>query len=225
MDSSDSVEKRLRKLVDMFEHGDLTSRELDWKIWDCVLEPSFFKYLDLLPERSIEALRERANEASAHPEDILIILAGSYLREPTEEEYFASDKAARESCFRIDKRLREHFFPGRPLPAFEAVKLAGVVEESVEIDGSVVVFGEEISSYLIRRNPIQLITPSGRKVITSVQKQRWIKSESDAKSHDPITRQAGRLGLFLAENVKSAAEIPPKTALWVDRTAVAALPD
>jgi hypothetical protein len=229
MDSSESVEKQLRDLVTRLKRGEITQGELASMASELSLEPKFFDHIGLLPEETIQELRGMGEYASGHPEDVFFILSPvCYSREPTYDEYLEMDKANREARYRVEKRLREYFFPGEPLPAFEPVILAGHVEETIEIDGSIVVFGEETEEsnyFLIRKHPVHLVNPAGNKIITSVTKQEWIRRESDAQSPDAIVRHFGRAGLFLGENVKSAAEIPPKTALWVDRTAVAALPD
>ena len=94
--------------------------------------------------------------------------------------------------------------------------------ESTLIDGSVVLFGVE-GSCLIRDHPIHCVLPRGERIVTSVIRRAYVKSAGD-ESGDLMQRKYGRSGVFLAENVRTPAEVPPGTEVWVDRSAAAAIP-
>ncbi len=95
--------------------------------------------------------------------------------------------------------------------------------DCLEMDGHTFLFGVELS-YLIRKHPIHLIGSDGSRKITSVVREEFIKTPQDAESSDPLIRRFGRAGLGLETHIKPA-DTPPGTEVWVDRTAVAELPD
>ncbi len=109
------------------------------------------------------------------------------------------------------------------MPEFEPLKLAGVVEEAIERDGAVAIFGD-IQSFLIRKNPIQLVFPNGMKIITSAIRTGFIKLDRVPETTDPIIERFGRRAVYLDQNVKSPSDVPPKTEVWVDRSHVSVLP-
>ena len=218
---SEPVDNRIRRLITLYDRGTITKTELSWGISQSATDPHFFEHIDLVPRELMPQLREIAEHAQAHPEDCLMI--HSICTRPG-FDYEAYDREQRETAYWSARRLREHFYPDRPMPEFEPLKLAGLVDDSREKDGSVVIFGD-IHSHLIRRNPIHLIAPNGSRIITSATGMGFIKDDRDLNSSDPITRQYGRHGVYLDDNVKSTSDTPPGTEVWVDRTAVAELPD
>lgn len=199
-----TVERRTTLLVSLYERQIITARELANKLTECAANPVFFEHLGLVPPASIAEFRQIALDAPSHPEDFIIIHGDRVLY------YWGA------------RHLREHFYPELPPPLFEPVKLIGVVREVIERDGSVVIFGR-LNSSIIWANPIDLVTPVGNRIRTSVIRQEYIKRECDATSSEWEVREAGQHALFLGKEVKTIADVPLQTEVWVDRSAVAEL--
>lgn len=219
--SNDRVTNRLRRLVNLFNRGVITEHELTSQIADCATDPDFFRHIDLVPPNVIPRLREIAEHAPAHPEDCLRICS---ICVGPDFDYEAFDRSQRNATYWSALRLREFFYPGQPRPEFQPLKFAGVVEEAIERDGSVVIFGD-IQSFLIRKNPIQLILPNGSKITTSATDMGFIKLEGVPETSDLMVTRFGRCAVYLDQNVKSPTDIPPKTEVWVDRSHVSILPE
>jgi hypothetical protein len=214
-------QNRIRRLIQLYVGGGITELELSWQIAECAISPDFFLHLDEIPAKVMQRLREIAAEAQAHPEDYAIIrsVCGS-----PDFDYETYEREQREVTYWSARRLREFFYPERPLPEFKPLKLVGVVEDAIELDGTIVIFGE-IESSFIRRHPIRLVTPDGRIIVTSASERGFLKQEPDGQSDDPYVQSLGRLGIWLDRAVGSTSEVPPGTEVWVDRTAVQRLPD
>ena len=215
------AEDRIRRLINLYSRGAITETELSAKIADCAIDSRFFQHLDIVPDAVMTRLRRIAERAPAHPEDCLII--GSYSA-TAGFDYDSYDREQRETAYWAARRLREYFYPDSPMPKFEALKLVGAVDDAIESNGTIVISGD-IQSHLIRRNPIHLITPDGRKIVTSSAGLGFIKRDEDQESSDPIIKRYGRHGIYLDQNVKSPLQIPPQSQVWVDRSEVAELPD
>lgn len=215
-----ALHNRIRRLVQLFDAGQLNEIEFALEIAACTERPDFTMHLDRIPADVMQRLRKIAEEAPAHPEDCLVI--GSVHGEPG-FDYEAWNRAHREAVYWSGRQLREYFYPDRPLPEFQPLKLIGAVADTLELDGAVVIIGD-FKSMFIRRHPIQLALPDSRTIATAGAEVGYFKSEHDSASEDPEIREWGRHGIKLGSNVKSTLDIPQGTEVWVDRTAARQLP-
>lgn len=212
-----TIDDRIRKIIDVFNRQIVTAREAVNCLVDHAAYPEFCDHLGLVPQALISHLRQIALDAPSHPEDFMIIQTvcasesfdtEAHWRNLTEHYYWGA------------RHLREYFYPELPPPLFEPIKLIGVVNAAMERDGSIAIFGD-IDSLVIRNNPIQLVTPDGRRLDTSVIRQDRIKRECDATSSEWYVREHGQNALFLDRRITAIAQVPLQTEVWVDRTAVA----
>lgn len=215
-----ALHNRIRRLVQLFDAGTLNEIEFALEIAACTERPDFTMHLDHIPADLMQRLRTIAEEAPAHPEDCLII--GSVYGEPG-FDYEAWNRAHREAVYWSGRRLREFFYPDRPLPEFQPLKLIGVVADTLELDGAVVIIGE-FKSMFIRRHPMQLALPDSRTISTAASEIGVFKSRHDTESDDPAVREWGRRGIKLGGNVTSTSDVPARTEVWVDRSAAQQLP-
>lgn len=212
-----SIDARIKSLVSLCERQIIAERSLILHLTYCAAYSQFFDHLELVPERLFPQLREVAQQAPPHPEDSSFVLGLGWSTGSDADPY---NRASREQYYWGSRNLREYFYPGLALPHFELIKLIGVVEEVVELDGSIVLFGD-IDTMLVRDNPIELITPFGTKIRTTVIRCESIRRDRDAQSSEWQIREFGQFALILADSIKSIAEAPVGTEVWVDRTAVA----
>ena len=214
------IEKHIRRIVELFQRGTVTVREAAPEIAEAAVDPGFFDHLELIPEQLVTELREIAEHAPAHPEDVFHFRWGLSRSDDVEARY----RNARNHIYWSDRRLREHFFPDKPLPAFEPIKLVGAVEASIEVEGEVAVFGE-IDTFIMRRNPVICVRPDGTTLVTSLSRCDRVRRNADLTSDNSLVRSYGQIGLFFDDNVRSVADVPPQTEVWVDRTAMSEIPD
>lgn len=214
------LEKQIRRAIGLFERDVLTVREAADMIAGAALDPEFFDHLEIIPEQLVTELRRLAEHASGHPEDVFHIRWGGARDAEVEARY----REQRNCIYWSDRRLREYFFPGKPLPAFEPIKLVGVVDESIEVEGEIAVFGE-IDTFIMRHNPVICVRPDGTKLVTSLSRCDRVRRDVDLESDDSFVRSYGQVGLFFDNNVQSVADVPPQTEVWVDRTAMSEIPD
>lgn len=216
---SEPIANRIRRLLSLFDRGVITRLELTNQIADLAVDPDFFQNIDVLPPDIVLQLCEIAEHAPAHPEDCLIIGSFSVGLNSDHEEY---ERELRIVAYWSALRLREYFYPNLPLPKFEPLKLAGVVEEAIVWDGAVAVLGD-IQTYWIRKNPIQLILPNGGTINASASRMIVIRGQSVLDTTEPsVDHIAGRHAVCLDQSVKSPSDIPSGTEVWVDRSNVSA---
>ncbi len=147
------TEVKINEVIKQYEDGMITYGEYINQLAECVLLQNFFEYIELIPDKIIEEFKNFSS--LAHPEDCFTIFGGT-LRRPRnkkeerqwEREWEERDRKSREDAYWISKLLREYFLPDAPEPVFEILKLIGQVEDAVNVDNSVVVFGDFQDSFI-----------------------------------------------------------------------------
>jgi hypothetical protein len=220
MASERRVEELVAHVMTLYERGIIRHEERVAMIGGLATRPGFFACLERLPIELVEGLQEMAFGAPAHPEDVFDGIG--HVSPMTKEEFKTHQRQQRLHSYWVRRLLRMHFFPDRPLPPFEPRKRVGVVCDSTVVDGSVVLFGVE-HSFLIRDHPVHCVPPSGGLIVTSVIRQGLVRGPGD-EAGDAFRRHYGRHGAFLQANVSSPSEVPPGTAVWVDRSASSEIP-
>jgi hypothetical protein len=228
-DGIDVGEEIARYLSLHSDCGVLSLIELVNRISALATEPGFFNHIERLPPDVVDGLRRHGANAEAHPEDYVDGFMGLVDSMPTREEFEEMTRRGRARGYWVGRLLREHFFPGLPMPAFETMKLDGTVSDASLVDGAVVILGPP--DHFIRSHPIHLVSPSGGSIVTSVIRRDLVPNPAvdvpDGLSGGRVgyfLAQLGRNGLFLDANVRSPAEVPPGTEVWVDRSDAGEVP-
>ena len=221
MGSDSPVSEQIARWIALYERGIYTHYEMINSISSLAILPGFFESLIWLPHEVVEALRERVSRGmAAHPEDLTN--GNAYYKRMTEDEFRAAQLRERQIAYWNLRLLAFHFYPDRPIPPFEPLKRIGIVSDSIVVEGLVVLFGVD-EWYLVREHPIHCVAPSGLRIVTSACQQSFVRSAADEVG-DYIQQKYGRMGVFLAANVKLPAEVPPGTEVWVDRSAAGPIP-
>lgn len=222
MGSDWDVEASLRMIVGRFEQGVITRNELIDQIVGCASHPRCFEYFGILNAKIRQLLKEQTFEVPGHPEDFLPIHGPGYYGSEVDEEAIVRDIAFRiESYWRL-RRVREYFHPTLPPPEFQVMHLTGKVDDAVEMEGSIVIFG--VYAWLIRRNPIHLVQPDGTRIVTTVVGYDYFVRDDDRDLKFEFQRKCGRHGVFLGNNVRSVEEVPVGTEVWIDRSGAGGIP-
>ena len=127
----DWAARRLAKLSSLHAKGIVTFKELAYEFATVAVWPDLFDaVVKALPSEVVDEITRIASTTTvyAHPEDICTPTITEYEPQP------ASESANIESNGRLTRywcarNLREHFFPGTVLPAFEPFRLMGRVVE------------------------------------------------------------------------------------------------
>ncbi|WP_435016330.1 hypothetical protein TA3x_003895 [Tundrisphaera sp. TA3] len=195
-------------MMSLDKRGVFCRGELAYEIAALAPWPGFLECLAGLPADLVEEVREIASKPHAHPEDVI---NGTALYGPmTEEEFEEMQRRNQLHAYWLMRILHGLFYPERPMPVFEPITRVGIVSESAVVDGSVVLFGV-LNSFIIRKHPVRCVPPSGEVIITSALPRTYAK-------------ELDRYGVFLDATVRSPAEVPPGTEVWVDRTAASDIP-
>lgn len=147
--ASERAVKIRTKLLKLFDRGLICPSEVSFGLSDLPVDRQFLmETLELAPPRVVESLRCIARDAYAHPEDIPFLS-----RVDT-----AESQLARTRTYWFARSLRELLTPDLPLPAFEVIRQIGVVTEQFSTpSGTAITFGdvhEHMS--LARHHPLQL---------------------------------------------------------------------
>ena len=211
-------------LLRAYDKGIIPDVEASFSIAACAIDSDFFQHLNTIPPEVVQQLRDFAENAPAHPEDSHFLLGIICVRPGF--DFDIAKQIEREKHYWAARRLREHFFPDRPLPEFEPLIRLGFVDDVTEVDGSIVVFGESVPMLRVRRHPVHLVAPDGQELVTSTAGMLKVMRKSDRNSADPIVkRRWRRIGLSLENCPLSPDDIPLKPAVWLDRTSVADIPE
>ena len=222
---SDSVQQRIQKLLQQYEAGRMTKTEVTIRITQYAYRPGFTQCLSLLPDNVIDRLRDIADKAPAHPEDVCIVGGGTLVINDI-KAYYASKRKENERYYWGAKALREHFYPDRPLPEFQVLKEIGVVEKTLMTPEGVAVTGsEEFAMSYIHLNPLRCQPPSGERIDTTFE-GTVLFDDNDSIVTDVRGLKIWHLnrGIILGPNVTSPDQIPSGTVLYVDRDKVRHIP-
>ena len=200
-----SVDEELRRILAHYDRGMMSDSERVMRIAELAIHADFFQHLETVPNSLIPELRDIAEHAPAHPEDCFSVTQSSF-RGGVERKTFEQQERSR--MYWSARRLREHFFPNRPLPDFDRLKCLGLVHESKQESGTVTIIGAFRDILLIREHPLRLIKPDGETLVTHL--VEW----GCDRNVDGIRF------LQLDSNVSSLDDTPPKTEVWLDRRAV-----
>lgn len=221
-EASPPFAKTLERFLCLYEQGVIVDVELERVIASKVFEPDFFNHMDRFPDFVIRYLRDCAARAAGHPEDSQPPFVAGAFAFTSDEEAREYERLRRESNYWIERRLREHFMPCRPLPKFEPVKLLGTINEVFTYEDKITTL-DDLNSLLIRDNPVHLVSRDGTTVITTAESTRVLR-DVELASECPVTRQWGRWGLAFGDEISRVEQVPPGTELWVNRSANSEIP-
>ena len=141
MSSDASTRARCAAVLEQFVRGGEPPWWLTSKLIDLAAEDTDF--IDLLPADVRDELREWSRDPAPHPEDVFMVIGGSW---QDEAAYDAYDIAQRELAFRAGLNLHRLFHPDVPVPAPHAKVRCGVVAEVLLVDGLVAILDEGLET-------------------------------------------------------------------------------